>query len=326
MSRLNVQILVATALLGVLLVVVWQLFAELTAPAEAPPDTAAGSNPPPPAAPLSSDISDADGRLIIAGYADLVRLLDERGLAGVQLLGDSARWYQARGFLGADPLLGIDADAAPLVYYEALDDATLEGLRQARDMAATQVLASRRALDDPFAALELYREAAGLGSVAAYLQIASLYSTLASVPLDNLRGNPQLLRRVSSIRPTAALSAFGWLMAGLRDSGPAIAAPLLIDWAQRLFRQLPENQRGAACQLSERFLLQVAGLRRNNGLAPFPDSRPPVFLSVPALEESLPCTDTSFPYYSMLDTDDCRAEAAIDGSGHARLLYLCANE
>ncbi|RMF98850.1 MAG: hypothetical protein D6727_01770, partial [Gammaproteobacteria bacterium] len=232
----------------------------------------------------------------------------------------------SRGFLGAEPLLGVDADDAPLVYYEALDDATLEGLRQARDLGATQVLASRRALDDPFAALELYREAAGLGSLAAYLQIASLYSTLASVPLENLRGNPQLLRRVSGIRPTAALSAFGWLMAGLRDGGPVIADPVLVDWAQRLFAQLPENQRSAACELSERFLLQVAGLRRNNGLPPFPDSRPPVFLSVPALDEALPCGDTRFPFYTMLDTGDCLAEPAIDGSGRERLLYVCDSD
>ena len=333
-SRTNISVLIATALLGVLLVLVWRLADDL-----ANPSRPAASTPASPAAddaiesitvPLPTKPAPAveaapAGASRIGDYDEFVSLLFSKGVNGVQELGITAKWYQARGFLGADPLLGITADDAPLVYYESLDDATLDGLRQAGDLGATQILASRRALTDPFEAIDLYTDAAALGSVFAYLQLASLHDTLSAVPLNNLSENREMYLRLARTRRTASVKSFAYAMAALRDGGPPLADPNVVTWVNRLFNRIPERQRADACAESEKIILESGSRRRAAGQSPLNADPPPVFLSVPDLAKQLPCGDEGFGYYSMLDLGACRSETVQDGDGLARELFLCPN-
>ncbi|MDJ0926326.1 MAG: hypothetical protein QNJ73_01650 [Gammaproteobacteria bacterium] len=334
MSRTNISVLIATALLGVLLVLVWQLADDLARPppANAPPsaDTTTDSfiesiTVPLPDRAEPETAATPAGISRIANYDEFVSLLFSRGVNGVQELGITARWYQSRGFLGADSLLGITADDAPLVYYESLDDATLDGLRQAGDVGATQVLASRRALTDPFEAIDLYTEAAALGSVFAYLQLASLHDTLSAVPLSNLSENREMYLRLAEMRRSARVESFAYAMAALRDGGPPLADPDVVMWVNRLYDNVPEQLRADACATSEKIILEGGSRRRAAGQSPLNAEPPPVFLSVPDLPDLLPCADTGFGYYSMLDLSACKSETVQDGQGLARELFLCPN-
>ena len=334
MSRTNISVLIATALLGVLLVLVSRLADDLANPTRVNGPTAADPTTdsviesitvPLPGRAEPEALAAPAGVGRITNYDDFVNLLFSKGVNGVQELGITARWYQSRGFLGADALLGITADDAPLVYYESLDDATLDGLRQAGDVGATQVLASRRALTDPFEAIDLYSEAAARGSAFAYLQLASLHDTLSAVPLNNLSENRDMYLRLARMRRTARMQSFAYAMAALRDGGPPLADPNIVTWVNRLFNRVPEPQRTDACATSEKLVLEGGSRRRAAGQSPLNSDPPPVFLSVPDLGGQLPCNDTGFGYYSMLDLGACKSETVQDGQGLARELFLCPN-
>jgi hypothetical protein len=51
---------------------------------------------------------------------------------------------------------------------------------------------------------------------------------------------------------------------------------------------------------------------------------PPVFLSVPDLQDQLPCNDTNSPIVSTLDLSGCSNEAVIDPAGDESRLFICA--
>ncbi len=317
MSRTNVQVLIATALLGVLLVVVLRLSGRL---AEQLPD---GTEP---VAPITertdTEYQQSASVVSITNHDEFVTALNTMGLDGKLVLSDTARWYQARGFLGAAPLLGIGSDDAPMVYYQSLDDATLTGLADAGDLAAAQVLASRKALQEPLASIDGYETAAGLGSTYALLQLASLYETFEAVGQAGF--DERLDLKPARLQPgMLKMRALALVLAALRDGGPPLANERLLAWIDRLAGALPEDQRAQACVLSEKLFLEFSSQRRRHGLPPVRSDPPPAFLTVPGLAQRLPCEQSSSPYRSMLNLNDCETESVWVEHGQPGKLVVC---
>ena len=147
MSKTNVYTLVATALLGVLLYVVLQFARKV------------------PTQPVTTNIMTEPIGLSVGGRSDLPAILEARGIDAQRAIAESIDWRQARGFLDSDRMFGVAGDEAPARLYEILEIATLESMSESGDLAATQALAARKLLEDPFASLALYTTAANQGSV-----------------------------------------------------------------------------------------------------------------------------------------------------------------
>ena len=321
MSRTNVQVLIATALLGVLLIVVLRLSgrlaerlpadSQLVVPVAEPVDDTKASG------------AEKDAPVSVASYAEFVAALDQMGLDGKQVLAGSARWYQARGFLGAAPLLGIGIDDAPLVYYESLDDTTLSGLMDTGDMAAAQALASRQALREPLKAIHTYEIAAGLGSTYALLQLASLYDTFSTIDTPELDNWSDLAEDAGSRPDALKFRSLTYLLAALRDGGPPLASERLLEWVDRLGAALPVQRRAQACTSSEKLFVQFSSQRRRHGLPPVRSEPPPAFLTIPELPQRLGCEQTAGPYRSTLDLTDCRTRPARTERDQPAMLVVC---
>ena len=331
MSKTNVYVLIATALLGVLLIVVQQIGGDAdVVPLEVPTPEAAeaekdsdspGALPvearPGRPAPVRLDSSD-----------DLKALLDARGLNGASLLESSADWFRKRGFNGPQPLLGVTAGETPEDYFSRLDDDTLRGLSDAGDAGATLSLGMRIALTDAFAALELFEKAVEQGSSAALLQIASQRETLSYISMNDFDTDPeftQKLRRLGYNSPDRLVAdAFVYASIAIRDSGEPVVDEALIDWLDSLNSRLSDARRLVVCERSFGQYVNMGMQRRKFGLPPVNFEVPPVFLALPDLEERLPCNDTNSPIASTLDLSACSVEPVFDDIGRERLLYVCA--
>ncbi len=318
MSRTNISVLLATALLGILLVVVYRLAddleqRQLMGPLEAPDADATSER-------LAAN---NDPRSVISDYTSFITALQARGVDGSAALQGTATWLQARGFLGADPLLGIDERSAPLVYYESLDDDTLAGLSKSGDLAAAQVQASRLALENPAAAEVLYAQAAAGGSAYAMLQLSSLWDTWYAIQASGLVASDDRSELLPAGESDARIRAFAYAMAALRDVGPPLFSEALLNRAGNMYRQIPQAQREAACNESERVYIDLSIQRRTRGLPPIRSEPPPVFLTVAEANRALPCAETGIDYSTTLDLTDCRNESVVGPGNSDRELYIC---
>ena len=266
---------------------------------------------------------------MIRDYDDLVEFLDERDYNGRAVVASAATWYQERGFLGPDPFLGVPLEAAPISYYESLDDATLEQMRIARDTGALQTIAARAAFVDPFEALRLYEQAMYFGSVQATLQYSSLLDTLRQMPQEDFAGDPQFSgpgRRLAGVtRGMGAESApFVYAVTAYRDAGPALGRTELLQWLLATASQIESEDIKKVCRRADLNYIVVAEGRRAAGGPPLSIDPPAVFLSIPDIEDKLPCRTTDYPVYSILDTTNCDVESVIGPSGQPRDLHICS--
>lgn len=333
MSKTNIYVLIATLLLGVLLVVVRQIGGEAEIiPIEVPtPET------------LESDAANTEQRLPaseatparpapirLRSSADLVALLDARDLDGVNLLEASAEWFRKRGFNGPQPLLGVEAGDTPEDYFASLDDDTLRSLSDAGDAGATLSLGMRIALNDSFAALDLFEKAVDQGGSAALLQIASQRETFSYINVADYNTDPEFARRLRILgrsSPDRLLAdAFVYASVAIRDSGEPIVDEALLDWLDSLEGRVSETRRLRICERSFGQYLNMGMARRNAGLPPINFDAPPVFLALPDLEQRLPCNDTNSPIASTLDLSACSVDPVFDNVGRERLLYVCAQQ
>jgi hypothetical protein len=338
-TKNNVSILVATALLGVLLYVILTIFGDIDvikpvktlpqSPVETDADAVVSTDPETSAKPAeSASQSDIPG---IATYDDLLRLLNDRGLEGEQLIATTAKWFQARGFLGPDALLGITDAAAPMSYYETLDELTLKGMSSAGDMGASQTLASHSRFIDPFEAMTLYETAGRQGSIKAMLQIASLYETFDDIELDQFESDQKFQQKIRRFRPQGSGSMtnrrdFGFAMAAVRDGGRPVANPEVVQWIQSMAASMPEAVLTSACKLSERLFINASETRRQAGFRPLSTIPPSVFLGDPELDQILPCQNTPYSFYQVLNLDNCTTEPVRDAAGRSQHLYICVNQ
>jgi len=332
-SKTNIYVLIATLLLGVLLIIVRQfgggaevipLEVPTLQPADSEPDEASKDLPALEAAP---------GRpapIRLSSSDDLEALLDARGLDGANLLAASADWFRERGFNGPQPLLGVPAGETPEDYFASLDDDTLRSLSDAGDAGATLSLGMRIALNDSFAALDLFEKAVNQGSSAALLQIASQRETFSYITVGDYDTDPEFARRLRALgrnSPDRLLAdAFAYASVAVRDSGEPIVDEQLLDWLNSLEGRLSDKRRLRVCERSFGQYVNMGMARRNLGLPPVNFDAPPVFLGLPDLEDRLPCNDTNSPIASTLDLSACSVEPVFDDLGRERQLHICAQQ
>ncbi len=331
MSKTNVHVLIATLLLGVLLIVVRQIGGDAEVePLEVPTPQAAESQDADAAAeaPAAAAPAGRAAPVQLTSSADLQALLDARGLNGANLLDASAEWFRQRGFNGPQPLLGVAAGNTPEDYFASLDDETLRSLSEAGDAGATLSLGMRVALTDSFAALDLFKKAVEQGGSAALLQIASQRETFSYFNLSDYDTDPEFARRLrvlSRSSPDRLLAdAFVYASVAIRDSGEPIVDEQLLDWLDSLKGRLSDTRRSRICERSFGQYVNMGMARRNAGLPPVNFDAPPVFLALPDLDERLPCNDTNSPIASTLDLSACSIEPVFDDLGRERMLYICA--
>lgn len=312
MSKTNVYTLVATALLGVLLYVVLQFARKV------------------PTEPITTSVMAELAGLPVGGRSDLLAILAGRGIDAQRAIAESIDWRQARGFLDSDRVFGVAGDDAPGRIYETLEFATLESMSEGGDLAATQTLAARILLEDPFASLELYSIAANQGSVFAMLKIGALRETFANIALDTYRADPAYLGKLSELRGknsrgSLKMEAFAYVAAAIRDGGIAIVDQDLLNWIQRMARELPPAELAPACELSANLFLKISAARRRRGLSQITTEPPPVFFGIPNLQEQLPCQSTGHSIIWLLDLSRCSVIQVDHADGETPDLYICQN-
>ena len=327
MSKTNVHTLIATALLGVLLFVVTRFTERL-------PTTAIEVTE---IAELQSD------RTAVAGYAqagipengvprlngaeDLIKLLDDIGIAGNDAVAAALEWRQQHGFLGPATDLGLLPDDAPRSRYEMLDDEQLDALSIEGEVGATQTIAARSVMLDPFYAMDMYERAAAQGSTFALLRIASLRDTFSNAQLDAYQSDPDYLRKLSELRrskpETLSAEAFGYAFAAVRDGGLPVIDGDLLRWLRRLMANVPLNMDEVACRQSEQIFVEISTARRRLGLPPVNASLPPVFFAIPYAADQLPCADTQYAWRSTQDLARCEIIAIENRRGERLDLYVC---
>ena len=329
MDRTNISILLATALLGVLLYVVRQFgntgLDAVTPPARAPDPRAAAADS---TRVIAAPETTAAELPVVDGLITLRALLDTVGLDADAVIDATRRWYEARGFIGANPLFGADPESTLRNYYASLDQATLLAMSDNNELGATHELAARARLNDPFAALDLLRRASRQGSVNALLQMASLEETLADVRPEDFatdRDYAKNLSRVGGRNNEANLRyrAFTSAATALRDGGAPVVDRAMLDWVDAMAGRIPAPMVRSACNQSFASFLNLSAARRSLGRSPMNLTPPPVFLAVPDLQERMPCKDTVNPIVSSIELDACAATEVLDGRGALRLLYVC---
>jgi len=323
--------LIATALLGILLYAIWrfeddllesaetmeaeQVLSEIQSPVESV------VNAPPTQAP-------EPGLPRIGSDAELVALLDERGLNGRLLVDLTAGWYAERGFLGIRELFGITLDNAPDTYYDTFDEATLRAMSDGGDAGATQTLARLTMFRNPFESLELYQKAVGQGSVFALIKVADTLSLLADARLLGNGPDRELFRQLRELQQSVPrgdlhTEAYATMLAAISDGGPPIVDEDILNWVSWLEGKAPQGALELACMRSSEILLASSGARRDNGVTPLSITPPPVFISPPEREERMPCTATGYPLVSMMNLSDCSVERVVTATNTEADLYIC---
>lgn len=331
MSKTNVFTLIATILLGVLLYTIARFAANLP---EAPPadsirETATIATPA--NAGLPQPTTRTNGLPRVRTYSELLDFLTAQGIDGRSAIADSARWLQERGFSGINTLLGVTEENARGIALQSLDDATLHTMLEAGDSGASQALASRALFTDPFAALELYRTAASQGSVYAILQIGSLLESLSDITLDDFVTDPAYLQKLVDLRNRDSaegpkIAAFSHALTAARDGGMPVIDTEILTWLQRLSSEFSESEQEFACERSMQLFFEISAERRQKGLQPISTDPPPVFLSIPDLENQLPCRATSHPIIQLLDLTRCAHTEVEDDKGDRMNLNICETE
>jgi hypothetical protein len=274
-----------------------------------------------------ANADDTAGLPRLDGPDALADLLERRGLDAGKLIADSVTWYRALGFNGPLPMFGVDEVSSRQAGMDALDDDSLRVLGR-RDTGALQALAARMAPTDPFAALELYEQAAERGSVYALLQNASLRETLGDVAAVQRGADVEFDRRVAALSDTAdggslRESAFAAAMAAIRDGGIPVIDTDILRWTQSMARDLPPDRLEPACAAAEDSYLRYGALRRQYGQAPLRVTAPAVFLGLPDVAGQLPCGDTAYPLQFTLNLASCGSESVADAAGRLMTLYVC---
>jgi hypothetical protein len=326
-TKTNRFTLIATILLGILLYTIIRFAEDLNVAWDG------GELEPPPVIDPAID----DGKMPklprIASTTDLRIILDQQARAGIdanEMIAGYDEWSDARGFTGRHRLFAatdIDrSDALPTV-----DTAALRVLSDAGDAAASQALASNRVFDDLFSAIELYRRAAEQGSTFALLRIGSVLDALDAAEAGHDAADPEQRRQIAElveqgVGNSLRLTALGYVLTAIRDGGAPIIDYPLLEWLDRLNEATTADERVAACEWSERTLLDIARARARWQKPAITTTPPPVFFAIPDLEDRLPCNKTSFAIENLLDLTLCTTTPVHNAEDEALDLYLCLSD
>jgi len=312
-SRTNISVLIATALLGVLLWTVTSIVQEFGKIPDTPDiDTTAQETVAPDVIKLVSLTNRGDLETILGKHTTQV---DER----IQSYSD---WLLGRGYpdgseFWSEPIV----DFAP--EYSARDNASLMALAGNNDLYAMYVLAERRLSEAPLEALAWYDQAIVRGSIYAMLKTADTLEMIADPELQEFFSNAlwrAALNSLNNENPPPLESALAWSLAAVTIGGYAILDQQHAGRISRLSARLDETAVQRACELAQQYLLDTAGLRRARGEAIFSTDQPPFALTAVSPDDLIPCNVSVEPLISF---DECSAYPVMTATAQPASLWIC---
>lgn len=292
MSRFNISVLLATALLGVLLWVVISIVAEVSNPS---PLITLEANPEPELDPTLPRIP---------SLPVLESWVAEGGGAAIRALAGYRDWLAERGYPPARDLLTGTAAADPV--WAEQDDATLLILAGRGDLAALHTLAERSIASDPRAALDWYDQAVINGSLYAMLRVSDLLATLGEPALAEFNQDDrwqQALAELNAADPPLLERSLAWAIGAVYVGGYGIVDRRLASRIRSLSQQLDEFAVERACEAAQELVLETAAARRARGGAVFSMQRPRFAISVAEPAELVPCAVRVPPLVAMEDCE-----------------------
>jgi hypothetical protein len=312
MSRTNISILIATALLGVLLWIVISIVRDL---ANAP-DTPL----PQPAEAKVVEFNPALPR-IFSGV-QLEDWLTQQGYP-VLVVDKYRDWLMLHGFHSGTPLLDFSAQPQAEDLYADNDDATLLILAGQGDIAALHILAERSLETDPLAALEWFDQAIVNGSVHAMIRISDLLTTLADPELANFVSDPvwqSALRTLQNTSPAPLERALAWAIATVTFGGYAVLDQSLAQRIHTLSEQMEPSAINRACEIAQDYVLTTAATRRAQGGMLFSTQTPPLAISVAQPETVIPC---DIPVLPLISLTQCTKNLFVGPGNTLNTAWLC---
>ncbi len=313
-SRTNISVLIATALLGVLL---WSVLSIVNEFGKIPPST--------PDEPVA--LTPNTNLPSIRTRLELEQFLTQHSTRGADRIQGYTNWLLARGYpesyrLWDDEYSELASDAAESDYLES-DNARLLALAGAGDITAMYVLAERSLRDDPFDSLEWYDRAIMGGSLYAMLKTSDLLEMLSDPELQSFINSASwrgALAQLDEQSPAALEQALAWSIAAIIAGGYTILDHLHANRIARLRRQLDKPGILRACDTAQQYLLETAAARRSRGGAVFLTEQPPIAISVENPETLMPC-DLSVP--PLITFDDCATYPVIAANEKRASLWVC---
>jgi hypothetical protein len=327
LTKTNRFTLIATILLGVLLYTIIRFAEDLNVAWDG-----GKLKPPPVITPANNDVQPPEFPRI-ATTNDLRAILDRQVRTDIDtnaMIAGYSEWSDARGFTGRNQLfIATDSDRSDPVTTSDAD--RLRALSDAGDADASQALADNRVFDDLFGAIELYRRAAEQGSTFALLRIGSVLESLDIAGARPAAADTEQLRLITDLTERGVgnslqLTALGYVLTAIRDGGAPIIDYPLLEWLDRLNDTTTADERAAACEWSERTLLDIARVRARWQNPAITTKPPPVFFAIPDLANRLPCNKTSFPIENLLDLTRCTTTPVRNAEDEALDLYLCLSD
>jgi hypothetical protein len=311
-SRTNISILLATALLGILLWVVISIARDASRAPEIP-------------LPMPSDevTPTFDPSLPrISNRLELTDWLSAHSEASGQLIDGYQDWLRGQGYPADSALLSAtEATAAESLANE--DDSMLLLLAGQGDITATHLLAERSLETDPLAALDWFDQAVIDGSVYAMIRIADLLTTFADPGLADFVSDPAwqaALESINSVSPAPRERALAWSIAAVTVAGYAILDPSHAERIANLSEQLDSAGIERACNAAQDFVLQTAAARRVRGGAVFSTESPPFAISVANPEYVVSC---DVPVIPLVSLTACEKNSFVGAGEKLMTAWLC---
>jgi hypothetical protein len=321
-SRTNISILLATALLGVLLWIIISMVWDLSrAPAIPLP------------LPVVPEIVELDSSLPrIGSTAELRVWLSTNGHAADILISGYCDWLGARGFAQLAVLHEQCSDQSPGNYstldysnqdYSTQDDASLLVYAASGDLGALHELAERSLTDDPLAALDWYDQAIVNGSIFAMQRVADLLATLGDPELAVFTSDSAWRAALDELNNAAAAPlerALAWSIAAVTVGGYGILDQAHAERIGALSSKLDIAAVQRACGLAQEYVLSTAAARRARGGAVFAMEPPTMALSVAQPDAVLNCDVHISPLVALTE---CEQQDFYTADLRRNTLWLC---
>ena|GEM_PF-1785062 len=295
MSRTNISILLATALLGVLLWIVISIVKDVARAPDEPlpmPDESA------------APVFDPDLPRI-STHNEFVSWLNDLGQPGEQLVEQFRQWLQLQGFPNGPVVGRWDNWIHSHDNFSELgttNDSELILAAGQGSSSAAELLAERSLNSDPLAALEWYDQAIINGSVHAMVRVSDLLMTLSSPELESFVSDlnwEMALLKINRDSPAPLERALAWAIAAVIVSGYGILDDNHAARIATLSEQLDAAELERACSTAQDYVLETVTVRRRQGGALFSTEPPPLAVSVAEPATAMPCKVPVMPLVSM---------------------------
>jgi len=311
-SRTNISVLIATALLAILLWTVLNTvkeFGKIPTPQSETADTEAPSEP------------------IVIGErlysrTDTENFINKLSTRGGPRLDTYRDWLLARGFPETYRIWG-DIPRTTSSEYADMGNARLLIVAGAGNIDAMYELAERRMRDNPLDALAWYDQAIVNGSVYAMIKTAILLESINDPQLQDFLNNARwqsALEILNKDTPAPIEKALAWSLAAITIGGYAILDNQHANRIRRLSAQLDAMAIQNACDVAQEYLLDTAAARRARGGTVFSIEQPPIAVTTPNPASVIPCQPATPPLVTM---NNCTAHAIVTPEANRATLWIC---